>query len=319
MNTKQFHYSMLNSHYNNINDYLKKKYGRKIFKVCVDGNFTCPNRDGTKGLGGCIFCNNRGSGEHINNSISISQQVTCGIDKVIKKRHANSFIVYFQNFTATYDSIDMLRKKYLEATEDSRVVILSIATRPDCINNAIIDLLKEIQAIRHIDIWIELGLQTIHSSTAKRINRCYDTIEFYNAVNLINNAGFDIIVHIMFGLPNETSHDMLQTVQAISCLNIQGVKFHCTTVLKETYLEKLYKTNRYSPLNLIEYIDILTESIKILPPKIVVHRLISDSIGENILAPIWTSNKLLMLNSIAKKFEIDNIKQGQEYTRKRVL
>lgn len=311
---KIYHYSHLNDYYYSLSNYLKEKYTEKFVKVCIDGGFTCPNRDGTVGYGGCIFCSNTGAKEYSADKTSVSKQLIDGIERCQKKRNAKNFIAYFQNFTGTYDEIDELKKKYVEAVSDKRVGILSIATRPDCITIDILKLLTDIREQYKVDVWIELGLQTIHDNTAQTINRCYDTDVFYNSVKLLRSYSFDVIVHLMFGLPYETKEHMLQTVNMMNLLDIQGVKFHCTCIMKNTVLEKMYLSGKYTPLTLNEYIDILCDSISILKNNIVIHRLINDHDANCLVAPNWILNKLETLNEITKAVIDNNIVQGSKYS-----
>lgn len=308
---KNMHYSNLSTYYSDLNSYLKYRYGEKVLKICLDGGFTCPNRDGRSGKGGCIFCNERGAGEYLDRTLTITEQFNNASAKVANKRHCKAFIAYFQNYTGTYDSTQNLKNKYYEAVSNEKVKILAIATRPDCIDSQTLELLSNIQTKKNIDIWIELGLQTIHDDTAKIINRCYETNAFYKAVEMIRKRGFDVIVHLMFGLPGETKEKMLETIYAVRNLDIQGIKFHNVNVMKNTELERLFLEEKYVPLKLSEYIDILAESIMLLPKRIIVHRLVSDCKRDFLVAPEWASNKLLMLSEITRKFVCDEIEQGK--------
>lgn len=310
---KNWHYSNLKKYYSDLNSYLKYKYGEKVLKICLDGGFTCPNRDGLNGIGGCIFCNERGSGEYLDRTLTISEQLYIASMRAAKKRKCNVFISYFQNYTGTYDLVPNLEKKYYEAVSNEKVKVLAIATRPDCINEQILELLSRIKAEKKIDIWIELGLQTIHDKTAEIINRCYKTDVFYKAVSMIRKRKFDVIVHLMFGLPGETKDKMLESVFAIKDLDIQGMKFHNVNVIKNTKLEDMFLNGFYTPLELDEYIEILSQSIMILPEKIIVHRLVADCKEDLLIAPKWAADKMMMLTEITKKFICDDIKQGKKY------
>ena len=223
--------------YKHLNKYLKNKFGERTLKICIDGGFTCPNRDGTSGFNGCIFCSERGSGEHIKCS-SISKQVE-NYFASYKAERANKFIAYFQNFTNTYAPVDVLKEKYDSALIDDRIVALAIATRPDCINEDICKLLKSYTQKYHV--WVELGLQTANNSTGELINRCYSNEQFSNAVSLLNKYNIDVVTHIMIGLPNENFEDLKNTVSFINSHNIQGVKIHCTYVVENTVLANMYK------------------------------------------------------------------------------
>lgn len=307
------HYSHLSDHYCDLNSYLKIKYGEKVVKVCLDGGFSCPNRDGTCGENGCIFCSERGAGEYLERSKSIADQFSESCKRAERKRKANKFIAYFQNYTGTYDLIENLEKKYYAALSDSRVVVLAIATRPDCINDQIIDLLSKIKNEKNVDIWIELGLQTIHDKTAEMINRGYKTAVFFDAVNRLRKSELEVIVHLMMGLPGETEEDMIESVNILSQLDIQGIKFHNVNVMKNTKLEELYLQRRYYPIELNKYINVLAESIMRLPKNIVVHRLVSDCNPNYLVAPHWAKDKYLMLTEVARKFVFDNVFQGAQF------
>ena len=197
----------MKNQYNKLNEYLKEKYGERVLKICIDGGFTCPNRDGTKGIGGCIFCSQRGSGEHLE-ILSIREQVQNGLE--YKKDRASKFIAYFQNYTNTYDTIENLRDKYNQALIDDRIVCLAVATRPDCINQEVCELLSSFKD--KVDVWVELGLQTSNDESGKSIHRGYDSKEFTEAVKLLNQYGLDCITHIMIGLPGENHQDIENTV-----------------------------------------------------------------------------------------------------------
>lgn len=310
---KKIHYSNLNNYYTNLNSFLKGKYGEKVLRICIDGGFTCPNRDGTCGKGGCIFCNERGAGEYLDGSNSIARQVYDACQKMEKTRNAQKFIAYFQNFTGTHGSVECLESKYNQALIDNRIVALAIATRPDCISQEIIDLLTKIRNEKGIDIWIELGLQTIHDKTADLINRCYKTQLFYDIVDRLRSNGIDIVVHLMMGLPGETREDMLASIVKVSTLDIQGIKFHNVNIMKNTKLADMFFSGKYKPLELAEYISILAEGVALLPPHVVIHRLVSDCNPDYLIAPNWASDKFLMLTEITKKFVTDNVYQGRDY------
>ena len=216
--------------YNKLNEFFKNKFGERVLKICVDGGFTCPNRDGTVGTNGCIFCSQRGSGEHLN-SLSIDLQIS-NFFKSDRSKRANKFIVYFQNFTNTYDTIENLKKKYDLALNDSRIVGLAVATRPDCISEDVAKLLKSYSEKYYV--FVELGLQTSNDYIAKTINRGYPSSCFSTAVDILNKYGIDIVTHIMVGLPNETFEDIENTVTFINKHNIQGLKIHSTYVIENT-------------------------------------------------------------------------------------
>ncbi len=292
--------------YNHLNTYLKNKFGKRTLKICVDANFTCPNRDGTKGYDGCIFCSNKGSGEHLK-KLSIEEQIKNHLDSYRGKR-AESFIVYFQNFTNTYDSISNLKEKYLSAFVDERIVGISIATRPDCINEEIAKLLYEISQKHYV--CVELGLQTANEEIGKLINRCYSCFDFINAVKLLNKYNIDVIAHIMVGLPNETFEDIQNTVKFINLHNIQGIKIHSTYVVSDTKLCDMYNLNTYVPISLDYYLDALVYIITHINNNIVIHRISGDAPKDILVAPNWNTHKKLVLNGLDKRLKEENLYQG---------
>ena len=239
---------------NYVNEYLKEKFGERTLKICIDGNFTCPNRDGKCGFGGCIFCSEKGSGEHLKNN-SITKQVT-DYFSTYRAQRANKFIVYFQNFTNTYDSIENLKIKYDSALIDNRIVGLAIATRPDCINEDVAKLLSTYSTNYYV--CVELGLQTSDDNIGTFINRGYSSEDFTKAVNLLNKYKIDVVAHIMVGLPKENNETIKNTVNFINNHNIQGIKIHSTYVVKNTKLADLYLNNLYTPITLEYYLDSLS-------------------------------------------------------------
>ena len=295
--------------YNYINEYLKEKFGERTLKICIDGNFTCPNRDGTKSNSGCIFCSNQGSGEHIKKD-SIQNQIKNYFSSY-KSERANKFIVYFQNFTNTYDTITSLKEKYDSALIDDRIVGLEIATRPDCISEEICKLLKTYEPKYHVTV--ELGLQTSNESTGKLINRCYTNQDFVNAVNLLKSYDIDVVAHIMCGLPNETFEDIKNTVDFINSTNIDGLKIHSCYVVSNTKLAEMYKNNKYTPITLEEYLNYLEYIITHINPKIILHRISGDAPKDLLIAPDWNSHKKWVLNGINKRLKEKNLYQGIYY------
>ena len=296
--------------YKHLNNYLKQKFGERTLKICIDGGFTCPNRDGSKGIGGCIFCSEKGSGDHIKIANSITNQVE-NYFKSYKSERANKFIVYFQNFTNTYDSVKNLKEKYDSALIDDRIVGLAIATRPDCINEDIVQLLKSYTNKYYV--CVELGLQTSNDKTAKLINRCYSNTEFTNTVKLLNLYNIDVIVHVMVGLPNETSDDIKQTVNFINMHNIQGLKIHSCYVIKNTKLAQLYNEGKYIPLSLEEYISSCAYILTHINPNIVIHRISGDAPKDLLIAPSWNSHKKWIINGLNNYMKDNNLYQGMYY------
>ena len=296
--------------YNHLNTYLKEKFGERTLKICIDAGFTCPNRDGTKGVGGCIFCGERGSGEHLK-TIDIASQVENHLASYRGLR-ANKFIVYFQNFTNTYDSIENLKKKYDSALIDERIVGIQIATRPDCINEEIARLL--FSYTDKYSVCVELGLQTSNENTGKVINRCYTNEDFINAVTILRKYNIEIITHIMVGLPGETHKDIVNSVNFVNNLDIQGLKIHSTYVTNDTKLNAMYENNQYSPITLEYYLDELCYIITHLRKDIVLHRISGDAPKDMLVAPSWNSHKKLVLNGIDKILREKDLYQGMYYT-----
>ena len=296
--------------YNKLNRFLKNKFGEKVLKICIDGGFTCPNRDGKKSAYGCIFCSEKGSGEHIKKCDSISEQVR-NYFKSYKAERANKFIAYFQNYTNTYDSIENLKEKYDSALIDKRIVALAVATRPDCITEDIAKLLSSYS--KKYYVWVELGLQTSNEETGKFINRCYINSDFTNAISILNKYNIDIVSHIMVGLPNETFEDIKNTVEFINKHNIQGLKIHSTYVVEHTQLYQLYKEENYSPISLEYYLECLCYIITHISPEVVIHRISGDAPKDILVAPNWNSHKKWIMNGFNKKMIDEDLWQGKYY------
>lgn len=297
--------------YRHLNKYLKDKFGERTLKICIDGGFTCPNRDGLKGLGGCIFCSEKGSGEHIKSAKSITEQVQ-NYFKSYKAERANRFIAYFQNFTNTYDSIQNLKQKYGAALIDDRIVGLAIATRPDCIDENVVRLLKSYADKYYV--WVELGLQTSNDETGKLINRCYSSDEFSRAVALLNQYHIDVVTHIMVGLPGETKKDIENTVNFINSHPIQGLKIHSCYVVKNTKLADMYTSGEYIPITLEEYLDSATYVLTHINPGIIIHRISGDAPKDLLVAPDWNLHKKWIMNGLDKKLREENLWQGMYYS-----
>lgn len=296
--------------YNHLNEYLKNKFGKRTLKICIDGGFTCPNRDGNVGLGGCIFCSERGSGDHINSTMDISNQVKNYFSSY-KSERANSFIAYFQNFTNTYDSISNLKKKYDAALIDDRIVALAIATRPDCINEEVVKLLKSYSDKYYV--WVELGLQTANDNTGNLINRGYTNLQFTNAVKLLNEYEIDVVTHIMVGLPNENFDDLKNTINFINSHNLSGLKIHCTYVVENTVLADMYKKGIYEPISLDYYLECLTYIITHISPDIIIHRISGDAPKNLLIAPDWNVHKKWIINGFDRIMREQDLWQGKFY------
>lgn len=296
--------------YYTLNYYLEQRFGKKVFKVALNGNFTCPNRDGTLSTKGCIFCSKEGSGEFGGKrGDALSKQFKEIKDIVSLKWKDAYYIPYFQANTNTYGDISKLRSLYYDAINlDPNVKALSIATRPDCLGDDVLNLLDEINKIK--PVWIELGLQTTNEDTAKLINRGYTLDVFDKAVSSLRDRGIEVIVHIINGLPNETKEDMLNTINHLNTLDIQGIKIHSLFVLKGTELEKMYLENKFKVLTLDEYIDITVSQICLLNEDVVIHRISGDAPKDLLVAPLWSLKKFVVMNEIDKKMRKENLYQG---------
>ena len=305
--------------YKHLNKYLKEKFGERTLKICIDGGFTCPNRDGTISTKGCIFCSEKGSGELIRcgSGNSIIEKIKNQVENYFgsyRSERANKFIAYFQNFTNTYDSLDMLKSKYNAALIDDRIVGLEVATRPDCINEDIVNLLKSYKDKYYV--CVELGLQTSNDNTGILINRGYYSCQFTSAVKLLNDAGIDVVAHIMIGLPGETFDDLKNTVDFINSHNIQGLKIHSTYVVKNTVLADMYFDGRYEPISLEYYLESLTYVVTHISPDVVIHRISGDAPKNLLIAPDWNLHKKWVLNGFDKILREQNLWQGKYYNGK---
>ena len=284
--------------YYSLNNYLKDTFGSKVYKIAIDGGFTCPNRDGTIGTRGCIFCSKGGSGDFAQDrNLSITQQIDNGKKLVEKKNKSGKYIAYFQAFTNTYASVDELRSKYTEAINHKDIVALSIGTRPDCLSDEIIKLISELNNIK--PIFVELGLQTIHESTAKYIRRGYPLEVYDKAVDDLKRHNINVVTHLILGLPNETKEDMLKSVKYV-CTKTNGIKLQLLHILKGTDLATEYEKGNIKVLEFDEYIELIKECVKIIPNNVVIHRLTGDGAKKDLLAPLWSADKKKVLNSINK-------------------
>ena len=292
--------------YLKFSNWLKDKFGERVLKICVDGGFTCPNRDGKCGVGGCIFCSEKGSGEHIKN-LNITEQVLSHLNSYRGKR-ANKFIVYFQNFSNTYDSVKNLKIKYDQALVSDKIVALSVATRPDCINEEIVKLLSSYA--KKYYVYVELGLQTVNEEVARFCNRGYSNQQFTQSVELLNKYNIPVVVHIMVGLPNEKQDDIAKIVNFINNHNIQGVKIHSTYVVKNTKLHNLYLEGEYEPLKFEDYIKNVIYIITHLKKDIVIHRISGDAPKDILVVPEWNMRKKRILNCVFKTLNDKNLYQG---------
>ena len=285
--------------YTSLNQYLKVRFGTKIYKIARDGGFTCPNRDGTLGTRGCIFCSKGGSGDFAESrKLSIYDQIEQGKRKVAGKIKDGKYIAYFQAFTNTYASVDRLQALYIQAIEHEDIVALSIGTRPDCLSEEVIELLERLNKIK--PIFVELGLQTIHEDTAKYIRRGYELSVYDDAVRRLHKAGLNVVTHLIIGLPNETKEDMLKSVEYV-CNVTDGIKLQLLHILKGTDLEAQYNDGKIKTLTLDEYCDIICDCIKIIPKSVVIHRLTGDGAKKDLIAPLWSADKKNVLNTLNKR------------------
>lgn len=291
-----------------LNEYLKKTFGQKVYKISIDAGFTCPNRDGSIGCGGCIFCSEGGSGDFAQNrNLSITQQLENGKKLVAKKMPKDgkgAYIAYFQAFTNTYAPVEILREKYNEAINHPEVVAISIATRPDCLPDEVIELIKEMNGIK--PVWVELGLQTIHEETAKFINRGYKLPVYDDAVKRLSGAGISVVTHVILGLPGETRDMMLETVKYVANTKTFGIKLQLLHILKDTALEEYYERTKFKLLTEEEYADIIKSAVALLPRDMVVHRITGDGDKKTLKAPLWSADKKHVLNTLSKVIEPRN-------------
>lgn len=298
--------------YHSLDYEMKQLYGEKLYKVTLDGGFSCPNRDGKVGTGGCIFCSPQGSGDFAGNrTLSIRQQLADGKTELQKKRPIQSYIAYFQAFTNTYGPVEKLEQLYTEALEDPDVKILSIATRPDCLDSDVLELLSRLRCKK--PIWVELGLQTIHPNTAAYIRRGYDLETFNHAVANLRAIGITVIVHTILYLPGETKEQMFETIEYLNTLDIQGIKLQLLHILKDTDLASDFERESFLCPDMPEYIETLSECITRLRPDIVIHRLTGDGPKDLLIAPLWTSRKRTVLNNLHRFLKEQDLWQGKEY------
>ncbi len=281
--------------YKTLSAYLKERYGGKIKKICIDGGFSCPNRDGVCGTGGCIYCGERGAGEHIDPRVSISEQVRSGLANT----RADGYIAYFQNFTGTYAAPEVLRERYDAALIDDRIRALAIGTRPDCISEEICALIASYKS--RADVWVELGLQTASDKTAKIINRGYKTNVYISATEMLKKHDIPFVTHMIIGLPGEGEAEIDVTTDLIGSVGSWGVKIHSIYVMEGTRLAEMYRQNLYTPPTMDEYTTLAARALSRLRPDIVVHRITGDCPTGLLVAPEWNKNKQLVINEIRRK------------------
>lgn len=285
--------------YTTLNSYLKEKFGCKVYKISLDCGFTCPNRDGTLGYGGCIFCSEGGSGDFAESrTLGVTEQIESGKEKVKNKIKNGKYIAYFQAFTNTYTGVNTLEKIFSEAINHPDIVALSVATRPDCLEQEKIELLGRLNKIK--PIFVELGLQTVNEKTAKYIRRGYTLDVYDDAVERLHEQGINVVTHIIIGLPYETKEDMLSSVKYV-CKVTDGIKLQLLHILKGTDLAKDYFEHKFKVLSLEEYTDVIAECVKIIPENVVIHRLTGDGAKKDLIAPLWSADKKKVLNTINKR------------------
>lgn len=283
-----------------LNEYLRDRFGCKVYKIALNGGFTCPNRDGTLGTQGCIFCSEGGSGEFAGDpSMSITRQIEEGKKRVGSKIRDGKFIAYFQAYTGTYADVSHLESLYTEAVSHPDIAALSIGTRPDCLGEDVLSLLSKINEIK--PVWIELGLQTIHERSASYIRRGYELPVFDEAVSHLRALGIEVIVHVILGLPGESREDMLQTVRYVCSKDINGIKLQLLHILKGTDLYDEFVKGSVGVLSEDEYIDTLRECVKIIPDRVVIHRLTGDGDKKLLVAPLWSADKKHVWNRIQRE------------------
>jgi len=284
------------SEYITVNEYLKQKYGEKVYKVSINGGFTCPNRDGTSGIGGCIFCSGMGSGDFAPTAdLSVTEQIEAGI-KQTKAKNPTKFIAYFQAFTNTYAPVEKLERLYTEALDHPSIVGISIATRPDCLPDEVLELIKRLNRIK--PVWVELGLQTVKEETAEYIRRGYPLSVYDEAVKKLKNIGVEVITHVILGLPGETREDMLKTVDHVAKSGATGIKLQLLHVIKGTDLEKDYNAGFFRCMSMEEYVSLIKDCIDILPRKMIIHRMTGDGDKRTLVAPLWSADKKRVLNAL---------------------
>ena len=297
-------------YYFSLSDYLKNEFGSKVYKIALDAGCTCPNRDGTLGTRGCIFCSEGGSGDFAaDHRLPIFEQIESAKKRVSRKTGDGKYVAYFQNYSNTYAPVKYLEPLFTEAIQHPDIVALSIATRPDCLSDEILDLLHRLSLIK--PVWVELGLQTIHQETAVLIRRGFDLSCFEDAVMRLKGIPVAVIVHLILGLPGETKSDMLASIDYLAHMPIDGIKLQLLHVLKNTDLAKMYAEGEFDVLSMDQYIDILADCIERLPPEIVIHRLTGDGPKSLLVAPFWSANKRNVLNTIRREFTARGVVQGR--------
>ena len=295
--------------YRSLSESLKETFGCKVYKLSLDGGMTCPNRDGTVGTRGCIFCS--GAGEFAAVGENVAQQIALAKKRVEQKNPSGCYIAYFQSFTNTYAPVSRLRQLFAAAMEPEEVVALAIATRADCLGDEVLDLLEELNRCK--PLWVELGLQTIHEKTADYIRRGCDLAAFDRAIAELKRRGIEVILHMILGLPGETSEEIFATADYIAHSGADGVKFHLLYVQEGTELAEEYRAGRVKVLEKEEYIPLLAECVQRMPPDMVIHRLTGDGDKRTLIAPLWSADKKRVLNDIRRYFAENGVEQGKHF------
>lgn len=302
--------------YHSLDYELKRQFGQKIYKVSLDGGMSCPNRDGTVGTGGCTFCSQGGSGEFAVRRTGypdVWEQIEQAKTRVHRKISGEGkYIAYFQSYTNTYAPVDYLRTLFERAITHPDIVALSVGTRPDCLGDEVVALLKELN--RQKPVWVELGLQTIHEKTAERIHRGYRLEVFEDAYRRLKEAGLTVVVHVILGLPGETKEEMLETVDYLGKIPVDGIKLQLLHILKGSQMAAEYEKNPFSLMELEEYLDLILTCVARLPQSVVIHRLSGDGAKALLIGPAWSANKKLVLNRMMQKFRENGIFQGCQRT-----
>jgi len=295
--------------YNNLSGYFRKRYGTRLKKICIDGGFSCPNRDGKCGTGGCIYCGERGAGEHIDGEASIKEQVLSSLNAAKK---GDKFIAYFQNFSNTYAEIDVLKARYDAALFDSRIVCLAIGTRPDCIDEEKVKLIASYKD--RLDVWVELGLQTENDRTAEIINRGYKKEVFAEAMRLLKKYSVPVVAHMIIGLPGESGEDAVRTAKYLSDFGVDGIKIHSIYVMEGTRLADMYRKKLYTPPTLSEYAETAAKCLGNISPEIIIHRITGDCPKDLLIAPDWNKDKNAIIGAVREAMEEKRITQGSLIT-----
>lgn len=309
-NKKPFHYG--EKRFYSLNEYCRQTFDGKVYRLSLNGGMTCPNRDGTLSSGGCTFCSEGGSGDFAAGyQISVSAQISEAKTRIRQKTDCHQFIAYFQAFTNTYAPVEHLRRIYTESLAEPDVVALSIGTRCDCLSEEVLDLLEELAQQK--PVWIELGLQTIHNATHHMLNTHTTVEQFDTAVARLHARGIPVIVHVILGLPQETKSMMLETITHVSHLPVSGIKLQLLHILKGTALAKSYTANPFPLFDLDQYCDFVIDCMELLPPKMVIHRMTGDGPRKLLVAPLWSTDKKRVLNTIEKRLKERDTWQGKFY------